>query len=93
MLLLPFAHDTALFIYLRMQQVMHSVLACRMMLRLRQYDKRTVRGDGFTDLSMQLSVGNDATMVSQGPLQFAHGDSSENEEELRASMSRQFNSP
>lgn len=56
----------------RLQQVIHSVLACRMMLRLRDYGRRTMRGNGFADCT-GLSMDNDDTVAVDGPLNFPHG--------------------
>lgn len=41
---------------LRLQQIMHSLLACRMLLRLRGYGKRTIRGPGFTNFDSQMTM-------------------------------------
>lgn len=65
------AHYLARFV-----QIIHSVLACRMMLRLRDYGRRSILSGGFADCATDLSI-DGATVAVDSPLSFANGRSLE----------------
>ena len=51
----------------RFQQIMLSLLACRMFLRLCELGNRTVHGDGFLDFSLALTPYANTLVHEPGP--------------------------